>query len=84
MFSLNVEVDKIDIDRSKTAPVDLSKLRNVVENEAVKKKTVYDKLVAKKDNVHTRGFVLKSKDNTDKQTYERKDLILVDLLKDRL
>ena len=50
----------------------------------MKKKTVYDKLVAKKDNVHTRGFVLKSKDNTDKQTYERKDLILVELLKDRL
>ena len=40
-------------------PVDLSKLSDVVKNDIVKK-TVYDKLVAKVDNINTSGFVLKS------------------------
>ena len=46
LLSLKTEVDKIDVDKSKTVPVDLSKLSNVVKNDVVKK-TVYDKLVAK-------------------------------------
>ena len=36
-------------------PVDLSKLSNVVKNDVVKK-TVYDKLVAKLNNIDTSDF----------------------------
>ena len=35
--SLKTEVDKLDIDKLVTVPVDLSKLSNVVKNEVVKK-----------------------------------------------
>ena len=44
----------------KTVPVDLSKLSNVVNNDVVKK-TVYDKLVAKINNIDISGFILKTK-----------------------
>ena len=37
LAALKTEVDKIYIDKLKTAPVDLDKLRNVVKNEVVKK-----------------------------------------------
>ena len=37
LASLKAEVDKIDVDKLKTVPVDLSKLSNVVKNEVVKK-----------------------------------------------
>ena len=42
LASLKAEVDKIDADKLKNVPVDLSKLSNVVKNKVVKK-TVYDK-----------------------------------------
>ena len=35
--SIKTEVDKIDIDKLKTAPTDLAKLTNAVENDLVKK-----------------------------------------------
>ena len=47
LASLKAEVDKIDVDKLNTAPVDLSKVSNVVNNDVVKK-TAYDKLFAKK------------------------------------
>ena len=40
LAALKTEVDKIDIDKLKAAPVDLAKLTNAVENDLVKK-TVY-------------------------------------------
>ena len=46
-------------------PVDLSKLSDLVKNDVVKK-DVYNKLVAKVDNIDTSDFVLKTKYNTDK------------------
>ena len=46
-------------------PFDLSKLSDVVKNDVVKK-SVYDKLVAKVNSIDTRGFVLKTKYDTDK------------------
>ena len=46
-------------------PVDLGKLSDVVKNDVVKK-TVYDKLVAKVNNINTSDFVLKTKYQTDK------------------
>ena len=42
LASLKSEVDKIDVDKLKTVPVDLSKLNNLVNNDLVKK-TVYNK-----------------------------------------
>ena len=56
LANLKTEVDKLDIDKLATVPVDLSKLSNVVKNDVVKK-TVYDKLVAKVDNIDTSGLV---------------------------
>ena len=56
LANLKTEVDKLDIDKLVPVPVDLSKLSNVIKNEVVKK-TVYDKLVAKVNNIDTSGFV---------------------------
>ena len=51
--------------------VDSSKLSDIVKNGAVKK-IVYDKLVAKVNNVDISGFVLKTKYDTDKSDLEKK------------
>ena len=64
-------VDKLDSDKLGPAPVDLSKLSEIVKNDVVKK-TVYDKLVAKVNNIDTNGFVLKTKYNTGKTELEKK------------
>ena len=59
LANLKTEVDKLDIDKLIPIPVDLSKLSDVVKN--VVKKTAYNKLVAKVDNIDTSDFVLKTK-----------------------
>ena len=59
LTSLKALVDKTDVEKLKIAPVDLSKLSNVVNHE-VFKKTVYDKVVAKVNNIDTSGFILKT------------------------
>ena len=46
LASLKAEIDKIDICKLKTVPIDLSKLSNVVNNDAVNK-AAYGKLVTK-------------------------------------
>ena len=71
LANLKTEVDKLDIDKLAPVPVDLSKLSDVVKNDVVKK-TVYDKLVAKVNNIDTSDFVLKTKYNTDKTELEKK------------
>ena len=58
----------------------MSKLSNVVKNDVVKK-SVYDKLVAKLNNIDTRDFVLKTKYNTDKTELEKKISDNSDLVK---
>ena len=50
LSSLKIEVDKLDIDKLIPITNDLSKLSNVVKNNVVKK-TVYNKLVKKVDNI---------------------------------
>ena len=50
------EVDKLDIDKLVPVSLDLGKLSDIVENDVVKK-AVYDKLVAKVDNIETSEFV---------------------------
>ena len=71
LANLKIEVDKLDIDKLVPTPVDLSKLSDVVKNNVVKK-TLYNKLVAKVDNIDTSDFVLKTKHNTDKTELENK------------
>ena len=71
LADLKTEVDKLDIDKLVAVPVDLSKLSDLVKNDVVKK-AVYDKLVAKVDNINTSDFVLKTKYNTDKTELENK------------
>ena len=63
LANLKTEVDKLDVDKLTTVPIDLSKLSNVVKNDVVKK-TVYDKLVAKVNNINTSGLVKKTDYNT--------------------
>ena len=69
LASLKTEVDKIDSEKLKTVPVDLSKLSNVVKNDVVKK-TEYNKLVTKVDNIDTTNFVKKSKYEKDGTDFE--------------
>ena len=71
LANLKTEVDKLNIDKLVSFPVDLSKLSDVVKNDVVKK-TVYDKLVAKVNNIDTSDFVLKTKYQTDKTELEKK------------
>ena len=59
LSSLKTEADKLDIDKLATVPVDLSKLSNVVKNDAIKK-TVYNKLVAKVDTLIKTNFCVKN------------------------
>ena len=61
-------------------PVDLSKLSDAVKNYVVKN-AVYDKLVAKVNNIDTSGFVLKTKYQTDKAELENKIPDVTDLVK---
>ena len=80
LASLKTEVDKLDIDKLAPVPVDLSKLSDVVKNDVVKK-TVYDKLVAKVNNIDTNDFVLKTKYQTDKTELEKKIPDVTDFVK---
>ena len=80
LASLKTEADKLDIDNLGPVPVDLSKLSDVVKNDVVKK-TVYDKLVAKVNNIDTSDFVLKTKYNTDKTELEKKIPNVTDFVK---
>ena len=65
LANLKTEVDKLDIDKLTPFPNDLAKLIYVVKNDVVKK-TEYDKLVAKANNIYTAGLVLKTTYDTDK------------------
>ena len=71
LANLKTEVDKLDIGKLKTVPVDLSKLSNVVKNE-VAKKNKYNKLVNKINNIDTSGYILKTKCDADKLELEKK------------
>ena len=70
MACLKAENDKIGIDRLRTVRIDLSKLSNVASNDVVK--TMYDKLVAKINNIDVSGIVLKNKYDIGKSDLEMK------------
>ena len=80
LANLKTEVDKLDIDKLIPVPVDLIKLSDVVKSDAVKK-TVFDKLVAKVNNIDTSGFVLKTKYDTDKSELQKKISDVTDFVK---
>ena len=67
--NLKTEVNKLDIDKLVPVPVDLNKLSDAVKTDVVKK-AVYDKLVAKVNNIDTSEFVLKTKYQIDKTELE--------------
>ena len=71
LANLKGEVDKLDIDKLRPVPVDLSKLSDVVKNDVVKK-DVYNKLVVKVDIINISGFVLKTKSDTDESELENR------------
>ena len=83
LANLKTEVDTLDTDQLKTVPADLSKLSNLVKNEVIKK-TEYNKLVNKVNNIDTSGFLLTTKYDADKLNLEKKLLILVILLKNQI
>ena len=71
LANLKNKVDKLDTDKLKTVPVDLSELSNVVKNDVVKK-TEHNKLVTKVNNIDTSDFILKTKYDADKLKLENK------------
>ena len=56
LANLKTEVHTLDIDKLASVPVDLSELSDVVRND-VARKTVYDKLVAKVNNIDASDFM---------------------------
>ena len=70
LANLKAKIDKIDIDRLKPVPADLSKPTNVVNNDVAK--NAYYKSVAKVNNIDTSSFVSKTKYYTDKSDLENK------------
>ena len=71
LASLKTEVDKIDINKLTSVPIDLAKLGNVVKNDVVKK-TEHDKLVAKVNGIDTTNFVSRTKYKKDGSDFEDK------------
>ena len=80
LIYLKTEADKLDIDKLVPVPTDLSKLSNVVQNDVVKKST-YDELVVKVDDIDTSDFVLKTKYNTGKAELKTEIPNVIDFVK---
>ena len=67
----NTNLASLDAGKLKTVSVDLAKLGNVVKNDVVKK-TEYNSLKTKVDNIDTKNFVLKTKYEKDGSDFEDK------------
>ena len=59
LANLKSEVNKLDIDKLKPVPTDLSKLSDLVKNDVVKNAD-YNKLVTKVDNIEDTSGLVKS------------------------
>ena len=70
LASLKSNEDKLDINKLVPLPVDFSKISDAVKNDV--KKAVYDKLVAKLNNIYTSGFALKKKYDINKSDLGKK------------
>ena len=72
--SFKVQVGQIDVDKLNSCPVDLSKLRNVVNNKVLKK---YIWWIRSKSRCYDPiRFVLKRRYDTDKPDLEKKSMAL--------
>ena len=73
---LKSEIDKLDIGKLETTPVDLSKLSDVVKNQVVKR-TVFDKLLKKVNAIHgsNAGSLVKKADHSTKIAETGKKII---------
>ena len=78
LANLETEIDKLEFGKLAPVPVGLSKLSDVVKND-VAKRTVYDKLVAKINNIDTSD--LETTYNTDKTELETKIADLTNFVK---
>ena len=78
-FLGNINV-KVDLSNYATKP-DLKNVTHVDTSSFALKKTVYDKLVAKVNNIDTSYFVSKTKYNTDKTELEKKIPTVTDFVK---
>ena len=81
LASLKTEVDKLDIYKLVPVSVDLSKLSHAVKNDVVRK-TAYDKLIEKLNNIDTSDFLLKTNYQTGKTELEKKIPDVTDLVKE--
>ena len=71
LASLKTEVDKLDINKLTSVPIDLAKLSNVVKNDAVKK-TEHDKLVNNVNGIDNTNFVSRTKCEKDGSDFKDK------------
>ena len=69
--SLKSEIDKLDIGKLESTPVDLSKLSDVVKNEVVKN-TVLDELVKKGNAIQATDIINLVKKKQKKTDYDTK------------
>ena len=75
LATLKTEIDKIDTDKLKTVPIDLTKLTNAVKNEVVEK-TDYNALKSKVDGIDASKYVGRTKYETDgKAIYDKIDAV---------
>ena len=74
LANLKTEEDKTDVDKLVPILVDLSKLSDVVKNDFMKK-TKYNKLVTKIDNIDTTNLVKKKKSKYEKDGSDFEDKI---------
>ena len=72
LAALKTELDKIDTDKLKTAPTDLAKLTNAIENDVVKKTDYNTKVTSIKAQIVTNSFVNKTKFSADINTLDDK------------
>ena len=77
--NINVKVDLSNY-TTKTDLKNVAHIDVVVKNDVVKK-TVYDKLIPKVNNIDTSDFVLKTKYIADKTELEKKIPDIIDLVK---
>ena len=71
LASLKAEIDKLDTEKLGHVTVDLSKLNGLVKNIVIKK-TMYDKLVGKVNNIDTSGIILKNKYDIEESDLKNK------------
>ena len=74
LANLKTEVDKLDIDKLTPVPNDLAKLSSVVKNDVVKK-TEFNNLIGKVNNIDTTKFTSRTKYEIDGSDLEKKSMM---------